>query len=319
MDVDRKTLTGLLLVLFLFASWSIGVVMTTSPTVSPGDTDFTSAAGYAGYARPILVALLIIVFASLYMKGRTPTFLVIALFLVAMMGGAYLIFLIGFSWSLLMILFVIIISAIAIWRGVTDEHMSPYLAGVVVVGAVLFAVVMLGGGMEMISEEIAADGEPPSLPWDDPTGDIERGFGSIGNFVLLLLIGGILGFLIVQKMIPIIRSTKKETEKGMEDQLSSTVEKAVTELREGKDVHSTILRCYQRMCLILEEEGAKNFEFMTPREFEKQALTTLDIKTPTVSEIRKVFEMAKYSNYRLGEEERDRAVKALKELRKELS
>jgi len=317
LNLDRRTLAGLLVILFLFASWCIGVVMTTSPTIGEGEIDVTSAAGYAGYARPILIVLLIIVPASLYMKGRTPAFLAIVSSLVAMMVGTYIILLIGFSWSLLMILLVIIICAIAIWKAFIEENMSSYLAGIVIVGAALFAVVMLGGVGEVIVEDIAADREPPSISWDDPTGDIESGFGSIGNFVLVLLIGGILAVLVILKLIPMVRSTEEE-EKGVEDQLSSTVDKAVTELREGKDVHSTILRCYQRMCMILEEEGAKNFEFMTPREFEKQALSTLDLKTQTVSEIRKVFELAKYSNHRLGEEERDRSVEALKDLRREL-
>lgn len=317
MEMDRRTLTGIFLILFLFASWSLGVVMDLSPAIVEIETEATF--DWFGQWPMLVVSFLIIASIALLIRGRTPAFIIAVFFLPASMVGAYAILLIGFSWSLLFIVLIIFLSAIAIWKGFKDESMSAYLVGVALIGVLLLATFFLGAG-EMITEEVQGNGEGPSIPWGDPGGFIETTFGGFGTFMLIILVGAIITFLIAQRAIPLLKSSteNKEDEKGLEDQLSSTVDSAVTELREGKDVHSTIIRCYQQMCLILEKKGAKNFEFMTPREFEKQAIRTLDVSPSKISEIRKVFELAKYSSYRLGEEERKRAVNALKELRKEL-
>jgi len=268
----------------------------------------------------LLLLLLVILTIAAFIRARTPAFIAVVFFWPAMMLGTYLILVAGFSWPIFMISLMVIISALAIWKGLKDDKLSPYLGAVALIGVFLFSVIFLGGGGEMISEEIGGNGDGISIPWDDPSGYIETTFGGFGTLLLIILVGGILAFLLVQRVIPIIKSSSesKEDEEKLEDQLSSTVDSAVKELREGKDIYSTILRCYQRMCWILEEEGAKNFEFMTPREFEKQAIRTLDVSISRVTEIREVFELAKYSNHQLGKEERERALKALKGLRKEL-
>lgn len=270
--------------------------------------------------RPVFILLMIIATIAFLIRGRTPAFIVVVFFWPASLLGAYIIVMVGFSWPLLLIFLMIFLSAIAIWKGLKDERISPYLGAVAIVGVFLLLVTLFGGGAgEIIPIEVGGDGEAPSIAWDDPGGYIETAFGGFGTLMLIILVGGIIAYLLVQRVVPIIRSSpEEEDEKELEDQLSSTMDRAVTELREGKDVHSTILRCYQKMCLILEKEGAKNFEFMTPREFERQAMRTLDVSTSKITDIRKVFELAKYSNYRLGDEERDRALKSLKELREEL-
>ncbi|MFW5946087.1 MAG: DUF4129 domain-containing protein [Candidatus Natronoplasma sp.] len=309
-------MTGLLLILFLVASWSIGVVMDLSPTFVESEIEST----FGEFdARPIMIAVLIITPLALLMKGRTPTYIAAVFFLPATLIGTYIFIRVGFSWPMFMIGLIVAISAVAIWKGSKDESMGPYLAAVVFIALILVVSFLLGGG-ELIVEQMEGNGEGISIPWGDPGGHIETAFGGFGTFLLIILVGGILAFLLVQRIIPIIKSsTESKEDKGkLEDQLSSTVDSAVRELREGKDIYSTILRCYQRMCWALEEKGAKNFEFMTPREFEREAIRTLDVPSSKVSEIRKVFELAKYSNYRLEEKERERALKALKELRKEL-
>lgn len=317
LDLDRKTMTGLLLILFLLASWSLGVVMNLSPTFSKTytepfltDVDLTA----------VLISFMMIGTAVFFLKSRTPASLAVVFFWPGVMICIFIIILVGFSWPLFLILLMILISAIAIWQGLKGETMFSYLAAIAIIGVFLLILTLLGGGGEIIYEEITGNGEGFSLPWDDPGGYMKTAFGGFGNLLLIILVGGILVFLVVQRMIPTIRSfpESEEDEKKLEDQLTSTVDSAVKELREGKDIYSTILRCYQQMCWILEEKGAKNFEFMTSREFERQAIRTLDVSPSKISEIRKVFELAKYSDYSLGEKERNRAVKALNDLRKEL-
>lgn len=316
LDIDRRTLTGLLLILFLFSSWSIGIVL----DLSPGFEEPVQPIMSEPYLWPILVIATIALTIGLLIKKRTPAYILAVIFWPSVMIGAYLLLIFAERWSLFLIVLTIGISAMGIWKGYKEDSMSAYLVGVALIGVLLLAAIFLGGGGEWISEEIGVNGEAPTIPWDDPGVFVETTFGGIGTFMLIILVGFILVFLLFQQVMPVIRSS---TEKGddeyvLENELSSTVDSAVMELREGKDIHSTILRCYQRMCSILEKKGAKNFEFMTPREFEKQAIRTLNVPNSKLSEIREVFELAKYSGYRLGEEEKDKAVKALKELRKEL-
>ena len=290
--------------------------MELSPAVVGGEVEST----FGEFdIRPVVIAFLIITPIVFLMIGRTPTFLAAVFFLPATLIGTYIFIQVGVSWPVFMIGLMVAISAVAIWKGFKDESMTPYIAGVALIFIIIGGMFLLGG-RELIVEQIGGNGEGVSLPWGDPGGYIETTFGGYGTLILMILIGGILAFLLIQRVIPLVKYTseKKEDEKELEEQLTSTMDKAVTELRKGKDVHSTILRCYQKMCLILEEKGAKNLECMTPREFELQAVKTLDVSTSKLKEIREVFELAKYSNYRLGEKERNRAVKALKELREEL-
>jgi len=316
LDIDRRTLTGLLLILFLFSSWSIGIVL----DLSPGFEEPVQPIMSEPYLWPILVIATIALTIGLLIKKRTPAYILAVIFWPSVMIGAYLLLIFAERWSLFLIVLTIGISAMGIWKGYKEDSMSAYLVGVALIGVLLLAAIFLGGGGEWISEEIGVNGEAPTIPWDDPGVFVETTFGGIGTFMLIILVGFILVFLLFQQVMPVIRSSteKGDDEDVLENELSSTVDSAVMELREGKDIHSTILRCYQRMCSILEKKGAKNFEFMTPREFEKQAIRTLNVPNSKLSEIREVFELAKYSGYRLGEEEKDKAVKALKELRKEL-
>jgi len=288
--------------------------------LSPGFEEPVQPIMSEPYLWPILVIATIALTIGLLIKKRTPAYILAVIFWPSVMIGAYLLLIFAERWSLFLIVLTIGISAMGIWKGYKEDSMSAYLVGVALIGVLLLAAIFLGGGGEWISEEIGVNGEAPTIPWDDPGVFVETTFGGIGTFMLIILVGFILVFLLFQQVMPVIRSSteKGDDEDVLENELSSTVDSAVMELREGKDIHSTILRCYQRMCSILEKKGAKNFEFMTPREFEKQAIRTLNVPNSKLSEIREVFELAKYSGYRLGEEEKDKAVKALKELRKEL-
>jgi len=306
-------LTGLILILFLFATWCIGIVIDTSIAMAE-----TGVRGVGVDLMPVFWIAIVGTVVAAVIRGR-KTVLVPILFLTsAIILSWYFLIVFAFDFSAMMIFAIIVISALALWRGSKDEEMSYYLGAIAILTAILLIAQFISTGGGMIPIEIESNGEPPSLIPGDPGGFIESTLGGFGTFLLIVLVGGILAFLTVQRVVPLLRSSSKDDEEELEDQLSSTVDKAVTELKEGKDVHSTILRCYQRMCLILEEMGAKNFEFMTPREFEIQAKRTLDVPTSKITEIREVFELAQYSNYKLGEKERKKAVMALKELRKEL-
>ena len=107
-------------------------------------------------------------------------------------------------------------------------------------------------------------------------------------------------------------------EKDVKDMVSQALDKTVDDLYSGKDIRSTIMRCYQQMCLALEDTGVSNAEFMTPREFTKLAIAKLDISRNTLKEMTKLFEEARYSVHELGDDMRNRALKNLNLLKDDL-
>ncbi|GEM_PF-2361592 len=111
------------------------------------------------------------------------------------------------------------------------------------------------------------------------------------------------------------RSTDEEAD---EDDISTTADKAIKQLHEGEDVRDVIIRNYQKMCMILEEEGVPQHVSYTPRELERKAIEKLELKESTIDEMTKLFEKAKYSDHPLGEDQRDRAIKNFEQIKREL-
>jgi len=132
---------------------------------------------------------------------------------------------------------------------------------------------------------------------------------------------GLLVFLIsVLVVIFLYFRHKKLSEQTIEaeEDISSTADKAITELHEGRDVRDIIIRNYQKMLIILEKEGVKQEISFTPRELEKVAINKLKLTEATIDEMTKLFEEAKYSDHPLGEKERNRAIANFKRIKKEL-
>ncbi len=255
---------------------------------------------------------------ALYLWGRTPTYLAVPVLLFAVMISPYIFLRYGFLWPGLIIVTIVLMTLLYI-KGYKDRGLPAFAVVLIGAGILIFIATVFGGG-DLIPIETGGNGEAPSLPWDDPGTMIETTFGGSGNFLLIILVAIILIFLTIQKIIPLLDTWRsgEEEDEHIEEDISSTVDKALSDLYEGKDVESTVLRCYQKMCFILKKRGVKDTEFTTPREFEKRAIKNLKVPSSNISEIRKVFEEAKYSTHKLGDEERNRAVEALKKLRHEL-
>jgi len=311
--MDRKTLTGLILILFLFASWSIGNVMSLSPTLDEDTQTFDFTISWLWIYLPLLIVPLFIV-----LKSKSPTILMVSGSLVAMGLAPYLFLRYGILWPSVIIITIFLL-ALMYWKGLGQKGMSAYFVVIALGGLLLLIVTYFGTGGDLIPIQTEGNGEGLSLPWDNSRAMVEHAFGSMGTFILVLLIAAVLLFLLVQRVIPLLRKSEEEgSEKDIEYDISSTVDEAIKELHKGKDVKSTILRCYQRMCNILEKKGVKDTEFTTPREFEKRAINNIHVSASKITEIRKLFEIAKYSQHELGEKERDRAVRTLKDIQEEL-
>lgn len=136
--------------------------------------------------------------------------------------------------------------------------------------------------------------------------------------IFFVLIGALVTFFIYVKFHTLFERKSEEREEEVEEDISATVDKTIRELVKGKDVRSTILRCYQRMCIILQESGVRLSDSMTAREFEMSAERKLSTSAQTISKLTDIFEKARYSSERLDEEDRKRALIHLRDLREEL-
>ncbi len=309
--LDKKKFIGVTLILFLVASWSLGNIMFLSPEADNGAQE----AELPGYFIWILLISFLLLFIVLVYRSRSTSMFAailvvtspwIASYFILRFRSIYTGFLIG----------IILMAIILAWKGFGRKEI---MAGLMVLGgAVLFTQLydyFYSDEADPLSPGGTGEEAPQILPWDEPGAIVETVFGSWGTFLLFFLIMAFLAFILYQKVKPMIDSGEDEE---VEKDLVSAVDTTITELHKGKDVEATILRCYQRMCMILEEKGVEYSDFLTPREFERRAITYLDVPKNRIFDLRGLFEIAKYSDHRLGDEDRERAVKSLKALREEI-
>ncbi len=144
-------------------------------------------------------------------------------------------------------------------------------------------------------------------------------FGSVGGLLILFVCIALVAILVYSKMKVYLDSKiVEEEEKDVKDMVSATLDRTVDDLYSGKDVRSTIIRCYQQMCIALEDTGITHAESMTPREFIQLSIKKLDVSRKTLREMTGMFEEARYSVHNIGEDMRQRALRDLNLLKKEL-
>lgn len=280
------------------------------------------------FLAPLMILPLFVMTGAIFYKGRTRMFL--SIFSFALFWIIAPVFFQAISSLYIGLIFSgTFLITFAFWKGyISLKKMVAFTATLFGLGGFfvylysdIYGQALYDWGTTWILSRVE-DAEAPSiLPWDE-TRAVMDSFGGPGIFLLIIISIVAVTFFVYQRFEPFSLSASDEEDEDegeeIESDISSTVDKAISELHEGKDIESTIMRCYQRMCLILEEEGAENEEFMTPREFEKSATENLAVPTSKVSDIREIFEMAKYSSHQLDEEMKERVVKDLRDLRNEL-
>jgi len=101
------------------------------------------------------------------------------------------------------------------------------------------------------------------------------------------------------------------------DEISKTVDKAVTDLTKGDDIRDVIIKVYLKMCDLFESKGVSNEMHMTPGELKERALKNFDIDEKAIGDITKTFEEARYSTHIMKESDRDRVLHEFKVLKSE--
>lgn len=167
-------------------------------------------------------------------------------------------------------------------------------------------------------------GPLPSLPdWTWSGGgaadQADPGFAGtlISMVIVAALISTLLGLLLYQRL-----STREEdlgdSDQVVEEDLSTTLDRAIMDLHKGKDVRDVIFRCYLQMCYIMEKQGVTQEKFITPRELRNKAIVHLPVDESIVTDLTTLFEEARYSTHRLGDDKRKKALGDLKNFKEEL-
>ncbi len=314
-SLDKKTTVVTTFILFLLGAWLIGNMMNFQYDIggSPLNLSYLEV---IGIIAPFFIA------AVVFYKGRSRMLLLLLSF--------------ALFWVITPIFFealgalyfgLIILGSGLLLFAVLQGHISSKKVAILVS---LF--IGIGGLIVYAFSDVLADalygyfpldrlpslnGESVSYLWDE-AGVATESIGGPGVAVFILIFVLAIVFFMYQRFQPLKPSKQVEDEDKLEDDITSAVDRAITELHQGRDVKSTIIRCYQQMCLILEEKGVENEDSMTPREFEELATEKLDVPSLKIVNIREGFELAKYSSHPLGEKEKNRTLKNLKELKKDL-
>ncbi len=316
--LNKQNRRSLIFILFLFASWAIGNAMNLMDYAG-GDTSQVSFTLNSPWTA---IFLFIITGVVIFKHRRAKAY--IGILMVVFLQWVWIAFLVYLRVNLMLILAIFGVALILtlLFSSGLGKKSKLYFGFMISASLGLLAFFLIWGGERRrfnLFDLGGRGGDPISLsPWEDGSGAMNAMSQDSGFIILgIILIAGITIFL-YQKREMFSSSSEEKEESELEEDLSSTVDRAINDLSKGKDVESTIRRCYYHMCLLLEEKGASNEDFMTPREFEKYALAKLSVSSSKISEIRSLFEKVKYSSHEFDEGHRKTAVKDLKELREEL-
>lgn len=213
------------------------------------------------------------------------------------------------------------------------EELLPIVVGILLVLAFVF----LLGSSPAPPEEEASEGEDGGEGGEVPDGS-EGGTG--GGFGLRLLdvdlpwrLGPVLLGIIVAAvglfavlLVPFFLGSLKarrlvwlaspgEEEEEARRRVVRTVEAGIYRLQEGGDVRSAIVGFYRDLLALFRERGLTPAPHATPREVEAAALDRLGVTVEASASLRSLFEVARYSRHALREADRQRALRALEDVR----
>jgi len=103
-------------------------------------------------------------------------------------------------------------------------------------------------------------------------------------------------------------------EGDMRKEMLQAVQQARAKLKASEKYYETILDCYKQMCRVLSDSGHSIQPTETPREFAQSVSKKLELGADSVLGLTFLFEEARYSNHRIGDEKKELAVNYLSSL-----
>jgi hypothetical protein len=109
------------------------------------------------------------------------------------------------------------------------------------------------------------------------------------TLVLIILMLGVIWFLWQ-------RRPQRSSLKGPKELLALEARRAIENLHAGSDLKDTVLRCYQEMSQVLQEQrNIQRQKAMTPREFEKH-LAEIGLRDEHIRRLTRLFEGVRYGD-----------------------
>jgi len=134
----------------------------------------------------------------------------------------------------------------------------------------------------------------------------------LGLIIMFSFVGIVIGVIVYERYSSEELERDLTREEIIEKDLTTNIEKAIKNLKKGKDPRNTILRCYWKTCYLLEDRGVKQNKILTPREFKDLVLSNIRIEEKPLDELTDLFEEARYSSHEITEIKREKAIKDLK-------
>jgi hypothetical protein len=128
--------------------------------------------------------------------------------------------------------------------------------------------------------------------------------------IITIILATLLFSVLILGLFKLLRR-RKPLQKSSLEMLADEAQNAMEALRAGRDLKSTIIRCYQEMGRVVEEErGIFRETAMTPREFEAH-LAAKGLPQEPVRTITRLFEKVRYGSVPVDSREEEQAVSSL--------
>lgn len=326
--MERRTIFLIAVILVLFSSYIIGNIFWMHSGVDTS-SEFANNVMDKTESRKIGSTGLFIAFAIffsilIYMAKKDKSFAkVLGIVLALAMGRVFInMTIFTHTWAYWIPFLVLCFAGLFYAR---KKDLKYHTVGIGV-GLVILAIVYWGT-LEIfphISKYLYSDSSFSQIDFGSlfPETNVGYIYENSGWFVLILLFSSLFLVILIPQLKRLISKSSDEIDTQttkMEEDISESVEDAIIDLKEGKDIKSSVIRCYQKMCMILTEHGLFYDEHMTSREFQEYAIENLSISKNSISNITKTFEKARYGLKKMDESDRKMAIENLREFRKEMS
>ncbi|MEE9592904.1 MAG: DUF4129 domain-containing protein [Thermoplasmata archaeon] len=180
-------------------------------------------------------------------------------------------------------------------------------------------------------DEVAADGEEETGTGGE-AGAEEPGLGILERLQALRLVPGMLplifAFLAVVAIYLLIANFRvrrafsdeglARRKRALKTELTQALEEHLYKIRIAEDVRSAILGSYRDMVNLFHSYGLRSSRHLTAREVETLARESLGLSGEASEELRRLFEVARYSPHPLSDGHRDAAIESLRRVTREL-
>ena len=107
------------------------------------------------------------------------------------------------------------------------------------------------------------------------------------------------------------------TDKKDREEVAQIIDVTIQKLRQGSSYRETVLECYRQITSILELKSKVQGSPMTPREFDKAMSDRLKLpEGSSLSRVTSLFEIARYSEHPVTQDEANSAIECLSDLSK---